>query len=598
MKAALYADLSLYQVNEEAFRAAAPNLVITQTLCDVCAPSIRDVEQVLSQIAATATAITAAKVCPISRSPAVVVAEDKACHVISLEPESLIGVADTFLTVAEACGVSDRGIAMKRNFIDSVLQIQSIVNKLSLSSRPSVFLLEWIDPPFDGGHWVRCQITYGGCRGAMSQHDDGTSSVKSKQLTWEDLYEADPDCILVACCGFGLARNIEDAKKARERLSKLRAFRERRIYACDGNRYFARPGPSLAGGVAIVARCAYDAISVGITSAIDELDITPAKGIGWAPIQFGDIDDSSNASVRDIEEICEGFYEVHKAACDVGDAQYNDPATGFKVFTEVALKARGKCCGSGCRHCPYNHENVKDKASKIQQPAFLHIGKSEMFNVVQPLTSSNGEKMRVRVLFWSSGKDSFLTLRALVKLHVKSKPFRLILLTTFDSVSRVVAHQEVHINEVLKQAKHLDVSLVGVPVHRGSSESYQTRIRNALKHIENTIGQTVTTLVFGDLHLEHIKSWRDDQLGKLGADLEYPLWKVPYDILMNDLLASGITCVVAASTTDKVNVGTLFSPEFSNEVASQGLDAFGENGEFHTLSQVWTACREKALGII
>ena len=57
-----------------------------------------------------------------------------------------------------------------------------------------------------------------------------------------------------------------------------------------------------------------------------------------------------------------------------GKLTYKDPSTGYQVFTELAHTQRGKCCGSGCRHCPYNHENVKDKASRIMQPAFLYEG--------------------------------------------------------------------------------------------------------------------------------------------------------------------------------------------------------------------------------
>jgi len=65
---------------------------------------------------------------------------------------------------------------------------------------------------------------------------------------------------------------------------------------------------------------------------------------------------AAKEQVPDIED----FYTLHQQACERGDTFYTDPATGLFVFTEVAHKKRGKCCGSGCRHCPFNHANVKD----------------------------------------------------------------------------------------------------------------------------------------------------------------------------------------------------------------------------------------------
>ena len=99
------------------------------------------------------------------------------------------------------------------------------------------------------------KLAQSGCASALP-HSKNTR--KSVQLSWEQIYESDPDVVIVGCCGFDLKRNEADAKTAVERLRPLRAFREGRIYAADGNLYFARPGPGLREGMAILARCAYD----------------------------------------------------------------------------------------------------------------------------------------------------------------------------------------------------------------------------------------------------------------------------------------------------------------------------------------------------
>ncbi|KAL7544715.1 hypothetical protein ACHAWF_008128 [Thalassiosira exigua] len=172
-----------------------------------------------------------------------------------------------------------------------------------------------------------------------------------------------------------------------------------------------------------------------------------------------------------------------------------------------------------------------------------------------------------------------------------------VLLTTFDAKTRIIAHQEVHVGIVVRQAEALDVPLVGVPVHRGANEPYVSRVKRGIDLAAEKFGGTVS-LAFGDLHLSYIRSWRDDVLGKeLGMELEYPLWKVPYPDLMDDLEASGVRCVVTASSCDEVKVGEVFSRELCDRVRRSGIDSFGEDGDFHTVAEVWDVIRDRALGL-
>jgi diphthamide synthase (EF-2-diphthine--ammonia ligase) len=161
-----------------------------------------------------------------------------------------------------------------------------------------------------------------------------------------------------------------------------------------------------------------------------------------------------------------------------------------------------------------------------------------------------------------------------------------------------VAHQEVNISDVVKQAESLGVPLLGVPLHAGPSSSYKARVEAALRFV--SARTKVQRLCFGDLHLEHIRQWRFDNLtaiaDEMGAELHFPVWKVPYDELMQDLLASEVPCVISAVTISEehpeaeelLTVGAVYGPELTDKLPP-GVDKFGEAGEFHTLAQVWLA---------
>ena len=298
--------------------------------------------------------------------------------------------------------------------------------------------------------------------------------------------------------------------------------------------------------------------------------------------------------MQDVEEIGTAVAQRHACAVASSSPTYLDPATGNTVFTAAALAARGRCCGCGCRHCPYNHQNVsmERRAAKISAPALLHGAFEQLQGPVD-------------VLFWSGGKDSFLASRALRRAH--SSAGRLCLLTTFDSGSRTVAHQEVPIATIVAQAAHLGLPLVGVPLC--SHVPCVDRVAEALRHIEagllqhgagRSLPAHVSRVCTGDLHLEDIMAWRMRELGpaveSCGASLHAPLWHVPYAELLADLSASGVPCRVCAigdgAEGRRAGGGATMGDAFDTELLERlevGCDAFGEHGEFHTLAAVWEA---------
>jgi len=561
VKASLGAGVSLYSLDEAQLAGAAPSVVLTQTLCEVCAVAEGEVAAACSRLS---TALPSA--------PAV--------H--AFEPHTLADVGGSLLAVAAACGVPERGVALRAQFdarLDAV-RAAAAAAAPEPSKMPSMLLLEWLDPPFDGGSWIPDMVRCAGALPALNA-DAGKKSVGH---SWATVAAADPDIVVVACCGFDLQRNVADARAAAALpggLGSLRAWREGRVFATDANRYFARPSQALAAGAALLARVAHGA-------AMDAaLPFAPAEGVAWCRLATED-------AIVDVEECGDAdarCASLHAAACAAGEASYIDPATGYAVMTAAAHERRGRCCGSGCRHCPYAHAGVK--ARHTQQPSLL----------CEPAGGLHPDG--VELLFWSSGKDSFLALRALLAAH-RDAPGdprrRVLLLTTFDADSRTIAHQDVPFESAARQAQHLGMGLLGVPLPRGGS--YEACLATALALLRGR-GVRLLRCAAGDLHLEDIRAWREQLLSGHGLQLHLPLWAQPpganYDALAAELRASGVPCAVCAVASDAAAalcaVGDAYDDGLRARLEAAGLDGFGENGELHTLARVWEVPPAQALGL-
>jgi len=259
------------------------------------------------------------------------------------------------------------------------------------------------------------------------------------------------------------------------------------------------------------------------------------------------------------------FWTLHEEACARGETVYIDPQTGFTVFTKLGLLARERCCGAGCRHCPYGHESVpvKRRASRIQQPAWL--------SDVRPDPSR-----RPAFLFWRGGKDSFLALRAIER----EGAFAPVLLTTFDPVTRELAGQGLGIADVAEQAQSLGIALIGVPLHDGVD--YAAQLVPALDLIPDALH-----VFFPDLGIDPIRQWREATFAgnprTAAITLHFPLWGKDYSALLAELEASGERCEVSAVTdgVSGVEVGSRFDAQLCKSLPA-GVDAFGLNGEFRT----------------
>jgi iron complex transport system substrate-binding protein len=220
----LASGASLYTLDEQRLAALAPDLLFTQELCPVCAVSTAQVDQAMAPL----------PVCP---------------EVISLDPRRLEDVLADILHVGERIG---RAGEAERLVDDLRARLERIERRLRGRPRPTVVALEWLDPPFLGGHWVPQVLAIAGGRDPFRV----APGERSRRTTWEEIAAADPDWIIAMPCGFDAAGAAAEVEKLRRRPNweSLRAVREGRVAAVDANGCFSRPGPRLVDGIEALAQ--------------------------------------------------------------------------------------------------------------------------------------------------------------------------------------------------------------------------------------------------------------------------------------------------------------------------------------------------------
>ena len=228
VKSLLEKAMSIYHVDPDMLQATRPEVIITQSQCEVCAVSEKDVETALARMIPASDAAAGPKI-------------------VSLSPNNLAEVWQSIRNVAGALEVPTRGETLVRQLQARVEAIAS--SSLSLQA-PTVACLEWIEPLMAAGNWVPELVEQAGGRNLF-----GEAGKHSPWMTWEQLSAADPMIIVVMPCGFDLTRTIEESATL-ERLpnwNDLQAVRSRRVFAVDGNQFFNRPGPRLVESLEILA---------------------------------------------------------------------------------------------------------------------------------------------------------------------------------------------------------------------------------------------------------------------------------------------------------------------------------------------------------
>ncbi len=220
----LVADaLAIYQVDVDGLAAAAPEVILTQDLCAVCAVSKADVHAALGSIGLTA-------------------------QVVALSPTRLAEVWDDLERVGEAIGRADSARAARRALEGRVAAIAA----RRPTTRPKVLSIEWLDPIMIGGTWMPELIEAAGGEALVTGPGDHAPTLTEPQLA-----ELAPEVVLLKPCGFCLARTREEYPALRALLDRLDwpAWREGRVWVADGNAFFNRSGPRLVESLEILAAC-------------------------------------------------------------------------------------------------------------------------------------------------------------------------------------------------------------------------------------------------------------------------------------------------------------------------------------------------------
>lgn len=220
-------ETSVYQLDAALLAELRPDLILTQTQCDVCAVSRQELEKAVSPQQ----------------------------QILSIAPSRLADVWKEIQTIADALDVPEEGQALLWRLKNRVVDI--IQKTCMMTRRQSVACLEWLDPLMTSGHWIPEMVELAGGKNLF-----GEAGKPSRRLDWKSFTGAKPDVVILMPCGFPLARAQKEANalESHPGWEKLRAVKSGKIFVTDGNAYFNRPGPRLVESIEILAEILHPAM--------------------------------------------------------------------------------------------------------------------------------------------------------------------------------------------------------------------------------------------------------------------------------------------------------------------------------------------------
>jgi iron complex transport system substrate-binding protein len=227
---------ALYSLDEETLTELAPDLIVTQAVCDVCAVSFEDVVEVAARLPGKP-------------------------RVLQQDPSTLAEVLEDVTRLGEAAAVPDRADELRAGLERRLASVRAAV---AAAERPRTIALEWLDPPFVGGHWVPEMIEIAGGADVA-----GRAGEKSPEVRWEELRGLEPDVVVAMPCGW----YVEDSRaQAIEHRDQIEALGAERVFAVDAASTYSRPGPRLVDGVELLAHLLHPDL------------VDPPAGIGFADL--------------------------------------------------------------------------------------------------------------------------------------------------------------------------------------------------------------------------------------------------------------------------------------------------------------------------
>lgn len=222
---------SLYAIDEQLIRELAPDVIVTQDLCAVCAVSSDEV-----------------RLCSVD------------AEIVSLDPRGIAGIEQSVLELARRLDVPERGASVVAQMEEV---IQRVSEQVATRPRPRVFVAEWLDPPFAAGHWVPEMVELAGGRELL-----GVARQASFSTTWEAVRARTPDLVVLAPCGFDAERTVREAQ-----VPELGC----RVVAVDAIAYFSRPAPRVADGIVQLAHLLHP--EVVPDPELPQIELTPAAPV-------------------------------------------------------------------------------------------------------------------------------------------------------------------------------------------------------------------------------------------------------------------------------------------------------------------------------
>lgn len=223
----------LFTLDEATLRQLRPELILTQRLCDVCAPAFGSV-------------VALAETLP---GPP---------RVLNLEPSTLGDILQNVAMVADAMGVPAAGARLIQELEARIGYVRT--RAAAAAKRPRVAVVEWLDPVFCSGHWTPELVDIAGGIEVL-----GIAGQDSVRKTWQDVLRAVPDILVIACCGQPAARALQDWAPLAQRpmVQSLAPVRTGEVYVVDGDAYFSRPGPRVVDTLEILAEIVHPELFTG-----------------------------------------------------------------------------------------------------------------------------------------------------------------------------------------------------------------------------------------------------------------------------------------------------------------------------------------------
>ncbi|KAG7379693.1 hypothetical protein PHYBOEH_011812 [Phytophthora boehmeriae] len=620
VREALSSAESLYHLDTAQLAALRPDVIVTQSSCKVCSIDLNSVQTAvnnadnsrdrqLEELAKAPAASTETEVCGFSG-----LNSRSLTRIVTTNPTSLVdAVVTQFKQLGEALAVKEDGDAMAREHEEKLKKLMAEADtfvKTNGGQKPRVLMVEWLDPLFLGTKgWMREIVEAAGGQ-VVETLDGGTAE--------------EVDVVIVALCGLSMDKAEQELLGGRVGswwqvlLDRSSGGRPPPVYIVDGTSMFTRPTRRLLVALEWLVHVLHEPDSIWLQRFEFPYKMFDTTTVPTEPT----ITEDQSPEMLEIEEL-------HRLACENKQAMYTDPATGYSVMTAYILKERQVCCGNGCRHCPYGHANVKDpsrRKNKLAGDVFLKPrrrskgtakdapgGRLLWPDEVEDTGAGCDGSRDLVVVFWSGGKDSFLALSFLYEAYAaEQKPMpKVVLFTTIDPDTNVVPIQNISAQTIAAQAEALELPLCLVAV--GLGDAYTSAVSSALHLIpeqmrskkksgklseDNGAPLSVTAVVFGDLHLEDIRAWREQTFGH-DFHLRFPVWQKDYKselLPALDRLCTKTGATISFSNVDTDRLGSDIEWRVGqkydwkqiqklNEAAAADtiqVDLMGECGEFHT----------------